>query len=85
MKKEYEKPFIVFESFTLSTNIAANCDRHVSTMTQGVCSIKGSAPGMNLFSNGINSCFLKWDEFVSGPFDGYCYHVPTLDRQLFHS
>ena len=84
MKKEYTKPIIVFENFTLSTSIAANCDRHVSTQVQNVCAIEGSAPGLGVFSGTIAGCAINWQE-EWGPYDGYCYHVPTPGFNLFHS
>lgn len=83
MKKEYTKPLIVFDSFTLSTNIAANCDRHVSTMTQGICGVAGSFPGLYLFVSGVGGCSIRDPDGITD--DGYCYHVPDVNRQLFHS
>ena len=87
MKKTYLKPEIAFESFTLSTNIAGNCEQpFVTNSTKGVCAIESSG-GVNIFSGTVALCdFLpeqmggKEDEW-----DGFCYHVPTEDRNLFNS
>lgn len=88
MKREYKKPIVVFENFCMSTNIAANCDRIVNNPTQYVCGIPGSAPGMDVFSTGIHGCVIHEetvDGVADGVYDGYCYHVPDGQTQLFNS
>ena len=88
MKREYSKPQIMFEDFTLSTNIAASCDRIVNNPTQGACGIPGSAPGMDVFSAGIQGCTISEgivDGVADGMYDGFCYHVPNDNSQLFNS
>lgn len=86
MKREYTKPIVVFEDFTLSTNIAGDCDRIVGNPSKGTCGILGSVPGVdNLFSSSVteslDGCQIWNDTDV---YDGYCYHVPQND-DLFNS
>ena len=51
MKKKYEKPMVLFEDFTMSTNIASQCE--VTTNLQGYqeCGIK--AYDLDLSNSGI--------------------------------
>lgn len=84
MKKVYTKPEIMFESFTLSTNIAAGCQFIVNNASQGVC---GYLPdrdptGKNIFTSEITGC--QRTE-VDGGYNGICYHVPTDTTDLFNS
>ena len=88
MKKEYCKPIVVFENFSMSTNIAGTCDRIVNNPTQGTCGIPGSAPDMNLFSANVGKDCQILDEFFDGndgKYDGFCYHVPEGGPSLFNS
>lgn len=87
MKKVYEKPAIVFESFALSENIAANCESIVGNPSKGTCAVIGTG-GIALFDNTVGACvftptdmgYEKEDEY-----DGACYHVPTEYNNLFNS
>lgn len=85
MKKIYTKPEIYFESFSLSTSIAANCDKIISLPSQFACGIPDdNGLGMNVFSPGPSSdCVLPGDS--NKEYDGFCYHVPTEVNQLFNS
>ena len=88
MKKRYEKPQIVFEDFTLSTNIAGNCEMIVDNPVKGSCGIPGSMPGANLFSAGVvgdDGCRIDWAGLMGDNYDGFCYHVPTDSKNLFNS
>lgn len=80
MKKEYEKPVVVFESFSMSTNIAAGCDRIVNTLNKGTCAVNGTG-GINIFVDDVTNCNVP----VPDGSDGLCYHVPTGDYNLFNS
>ena len=40
MKKIYSKPEIMFDSFTLTTNIAAGCGKKIDTHVNGVCGLE---------------------------------------------
>ena len=86
MRKTYSKPEIMFESFTLSSNIAGDCERVVGNPSKGSCGILGNEPGIdNLFSSsvkGTDGCQMCTDV---DNYDGYCYHVPTEDYTLFNS
>ena len=37
MKREYTKPIIVFENFSMSTNIAAGCEHITNNHVENVC------------------------------------------------
>lgn len=86
MKKIYEKPQIVFESFIMSTNIAAGCEEIVRTFDKGTCAIVGTG-NVSVFSGTMNICdFTPTD--LGNPDDtwnGFCYHVPSERSNLFNS
>ena len=83
MRKAYSKPQIMFEDFTLSTNIAAGCE-----YKNGV-----------LPSSGKHGCGLLMGPMVvfvdalcdvsvgvsDGERDGICYDVPFGDNNIFAS
>lgn len=81
MKKVYTAPQILFESFAMSTNIAANCDKIIRTFDQGNCAYEGTG-GIMLFTVAIGACEFKSDDDAS---NGFCYHVPGEDNDLFNS
>ena len=83
MKKLYSKPEIAFESFTLSTNVAGDCNKIIDAQSKGSCGIPGSAPNMALFVQGVTGCQV-WDDDGKDD-DGYCYHVPDGVPVLFNS
>ena len=88
MKKVYEKPMICYEGFASSTNLAAGCEKIVTTQTMNICGIEVffgdekmmyftyGADGSNCTDNGIGS------ETTN---DGFCYHNPTESTNLFNS
>ena len=84
MKKTYMKPEIYFESFTLSTNIAANCDHPFDLQAQFVCAIPDSnGQGMGIFDpNRGGGCVIPGSDEM---YNGFCYHVPTENNMLFNS
>lgn len=81
MKREYSKPIVVFEDFTLSTNIAGDCEFKINTQTEGQCAYESSG-GINTFTDAVSAC-----DFTSsdGKADGFCYHVPEGGPNLFNS
>ncbi len=80
MKKTYSKPEILFEDFSLSTNIAAGCEFDV-THDQGSCGIKF---GLDvLFNRDMSGVCNEYPE--NGMHDGYCYHNPTETNNMFSS
>ena len=79
MKKEYSKPQIMFEDFSISTNIAADCDFQNGLLTQGVCGYE-TRQGI-VFVSGVAGCkYIKPDND-----DSLCYHVPTVNTNIFNS
>ena len=83
MKKVYEKPAIIFESFASSVNIAGDCEVRTNTANQGNCGIPGWVMGSVLFLDHDESLCTgfgrveldtkySWlDGSVSGYDDGY--------------
>ena len=75
MKKAYSKPIITFESFTLSTNIAAGCEFRVNS-------------GDLLFP-GVGFVFVQNCDYPvgtdDGQYNGICYHVPIDTANVFAS
>lgn len=82
MHKTYSKPDILFENFSLSTNIAgAGCIVSVAA-TPGSCAL--DLDGVNVFVAEVFDCHLKVTD-GSKEFNYLCYHVPTGDNNLFTS
>lgn len=86
MRKTYEKPIIVFESFKMSTNIAAGCQLTNVTLSSGVHGC-GYQVGDGRFDNTVvftsaMECMTTEDD---GDYNGICYHVPTDGHSLFTS
>ena len=52
-KKKYSKPDIYFEDFSLSTNIAAGCEKQPSNATED-CGVRWG--NIFIFIEGINGC-----------------------------
>ena len=81
MKKRYQKPEIMFEDFTLSTNIAGDCvPPFVTTFNDKECGIPFS-DGETIFDN--IGCDRPGKEFEDN--NMLCYHVPTVNTALFNS
>lgn len=86
MKKVYKKPTIIFEDFSLCTNIAGDCESIVGNPTKGSCPVLGTG-NMAIFNDAISAC-----EYIAGQmgshddmWDEFCYHVPTEYSSLFNS
>lgn len=87
MKKVYTAPQILFESFTMSTNIAGNCESIVGNPTQGTCAVIGTG-GVNIFDSSVGTACTDTPEdwgFGDDMYDGFCYHVPVEATTLFNS
>lgn len=71
MKKEYKKPIVVFESFSLSTSIAAGCGTTPESSDLYI-------PGIDKYAF-TTSCGYDVTEGAGGDgeFNGFCYHVMT--------
>lgn len=87
MKKKYSKPDILFENFSLSTSVAANCsikDQNGATLV-GPGAIEVLVAGMQkfvIFQNDTQGC--SWYE-EDGEWNGFCYHNPGEFNMLFVS
>lgn len=87
MKKTYSKPEILFESFTMSTNIAAGCEKIVGNPSKGSCAVNSSG-GISVFDATVGAAcaFTPGDMGTEEDmYDGFCYHVPTEYNNLFNS
>ena len=83
MKKNYIKPSIIFESFSISTNIAAGCEGIVGNPTEGVCGIKLGPD--TIFICGAEGSMCDMPSIEEGTHNTFCYHAPTEDHNLFNS
>lgn len=87
MTKNYVKPQIVFEDFSLSKNIAAGCDRLVNNPSKGTCAVLGTG-GIAVFDGTVGKACVFKPEDLGGSkdeYDGFCYHVPADNNDLFNS
>ena len=83
MKKPYSKPDILFESFALSTSIAAGCEEPPNTQNEG-CGVRFGS--YTIFtSTMIDVCNRTPEDKIGSPYDQYCYHVPQSDLNIFFS
>ena len=82
MKKKYEKPIFVFESFSLNTSIAGDCGIKTETPSYNNCGIDFG--GDFVFIDTTTGC--SEDYLVDdGAYNEYCYHVPVDAKRLFNS
>lgn len=82
MRKTYSKPEIAFASFSMSTNIAGDCEVIINNSSRGSCTIVGTGNIPLFDSEATNICV-----FTNGPdqYDGACYHNPDGYKNLFNS
>ncbi len=80
MKKSYSAPDIVFESFSLSTSIAA-CDIETN-FNEGRCGYE-IYPGFSIFTIGVTGCLSQIENGIYG--DSICYDNPSGLANLFSS
>lgn len=86
MKKVYTAPQILFESFTMSTNIAAGCEAIVDNPTKGICAYTYDdefAGTVSIFTTQVSGCSVT--EVKEDGYNGFCYHVPFEEYNLFAS
>lgn len=94
--KKYTKPMIVFESFTLSTNIAGDCEVKATGPTGNFhvagCGIiwnttnwEGTPVVEQLFTTSWNGCDSYPPEADDGEYNSYCYDVPIETNNVFNS
>lgn len=85
MKREYRKPEIMFEDFTLSTNIASGCELKINNQVSGTCGYPyEGGGGTTLFTAAAGSdvCNIPIEDSAS---NGFCYHVPIDTYNVFNS
>lgn len=80
MKKTYSKPDIMFESFSLCTNVAAGCEFKTPLPQSGGCGVRYF--NSIIFQNAEQGCN-KGPE--NTPYDTVCYHQPLETNNLFTS
>lgn len=83
MKKSYTKPEIAFESFTLSTNIAGDCEVKNSSPTRYSCAYE-TRDG-NIFTSEVDACTVEVNGDYTAGNNTFCYHNPGEDSNLFIS
>lgn len=86
MKKKYEKPEIMFESFSMSTNIASGCEHQNVTHSDGVygCGYKLERFDDVVFTEAVG-CNAHEVLDSDGSYNKICYHVPSENNNLFTS
>ena len=93
MKKTYTKPVIMFESFALSTNIAAGCEFEAN-FSSGNCGYVVNSPRGErvVFVDSSTGCTSRvqydynYQDFVLIKDNNQiCYHVPAPESNLFNS
>lgn len=89
MKKVYKKPEIMFEDFTLSTNIAGDCEKKTNTQNSGTCAytVATKYGSWEVFTDAVSACTTKestLDGVADGVYNSICYHVP-YGENLFNS
>jgi hypothetical protein len=82
MKKAYSQPDILFESFSLSSSIAATCAFNITTQYNGNCAVMYGDKAV--FTGDIGACLVKVAD-GSPIFNGLCYHVPVSQNSIFNS
>lgn len=82
MKKVYSKPYIVFDSFTLSTSIAGGCERKTNLQGPDACGVKWGHS--IIFTNALYGCKSVVAD-NSDKYDGLCYHNPYESNNVFNS
>ena len=86
MKKNYSKPDILFESFSLSTDIAGGCEVKIATPSANQCGIR-IAGNEVVFLENISGCATVVEDGSDdlAALNGLCYHVPNQSYNLFNS
>ena len=86
MKKEYMKPEIMFESFSLSQNIAAGCEKKINGPSAGNCGLE-YVPNQTIFFDSMvgvcNFPVVEGGDFEE--FDQLCYNTVSDTANIFNS
>lgn len=83
MKKTYGKPDIVYENFSMSTNIAAGCEVKAN-YNDNICGVRWAEGTLSIFTDMAFGCTTKVMD-GSGDYNGLCYHNPTSANNVFIS
>lgn len=86
MKKQYKKPLVLFDNFSLSTNIAAGCE-YSTNFAMDQCGYQFSY-GMDIFTDANSGCNYKVnpdENFIVEGNNGICYHNPSSMNNLYSS
>lgn len=87
MKKNYMKPDIVFEDFSMSTSIATGCEVQIDNQSKGSCGYQITAT-ITYFTETVTGCVGQSGRPIE---DGtiqnnsVCYHNPSDLNNLFNS
>ena len=81
MKKYYTKPQLVFEKFSLSTNIAASCAIKNDGPSKDQCGYHGDFDFPIFISIEMGCTTTEPD----GDYNGICYHNPSSISNVFGS
>lgn len=82
MKKSYSKPDITFESFSLSTNIAAGCEEKPVFNTDPCHGVSWGK--QIIFTSESLGCTSVVPEGMD-EYNRLCYHNPSADYNVFNS
>lgn len=88
MRKAYSKPEIMFEDFSLTTNIAAGCElKSNSAMYQCQYEVGRGSNKKNVFilDYGCTYTEVTIENDGTPSYNGICYHVPIESNNLFNS
>ncbi len=80
MKKKYIKPDVVFESFELTSAVAADCSVIGSPSAAYVCPVVDDELGITIFTS-TSGCQYS----APGVNDRVCYDVPFAGLTVFES
>ena len=87
-KKKYCNPDIFFETFALSTNVAAGCEKQPSNHTDD-CGVRWG--NLFIFTSNVTGCTSEITEgstqgnWVDKENNGLCYHNPSDVFNVFNS
>jgi hypothetical protein len=88
MKKEYMKPEIMFESFSLSQNIAAGCEKKINGPSAGNCGLEFGAQTI-FFEEMSGVCTFEVVQGGINPYapdyNGLCYNTVSDTANIFNS
>lgn len=82
MKKTYSKPDVIFDSFSLSTNVAADCAFKTPLPKADECGLPTGFLNEIIFITEMQGCTRTQG---NGQWDTICYHQPTEENNLFNS